>query len=130
MATARANKQHWLSPTGRSLWTLLVFSLLLFLLMIGGAFALPPSICEHPIPPAQSEAELEETDLDMTGTPITSLVGVSRSRKSKGGVSPTPSDASLLLLKASTLPNSLQLVSAVPVGAISQRSGAGISMRC
>jgi len=126
MVTARANKQHWLSPAGRSLWTLPVSGVLLFLLMIGGAGTLFPAAHEHPSTGAPSESGLEDTDTDETPTPAAPLVSVSRSRKTKSGFSPT---ASSLQLNASTLPHTW-LSSALPVGAFAKQNGPGISMRC
>jgi hypothetical protein len=130
MATARANRQHWLSPAGRSFWTSPVSGLLLFLLLLGGPATWLPRAHEQLSTPAQNESEPEDTDADETATPIAPSVGVPRSRKTKGGVSPTPSNASLLLLKAGALPHSRLLISALSVGAFAKRNGAGISMRC
>ena len=130
MATARVNKQHWLLPTGRSLGTVPVFGVLLFLLLIGGAGTSLPSAHELLSTPAHNASELQDTDEDETAAPATTSVGVPRSRKTKGGFSPAPSNVSSLLLNAGALPHSRRLLSALPVGAFAKLNGAGISMRC
>jgi hypothetical protein len=130
MVKARANGQQWLSPAGRSVWAVSVSGLLLFLLMIGGAETLFPAAHALPYTPAQSESEPEDTDEDETATPVVPSVGIPRARKTMGGLLPIPSNSSLLLQNAGTLPHSRQLISALSVGVFAKGNGAGISMRC
>ena len=130
MATTRANKQHWLSPAGRSLWSSPVAGLLLFLLMIGVPATLPPFAYEHLYTQAHNESEPEDTEADETATTVAPLVGVPRSRKTRAGSPPTPSNACSLLLNAGALPHSRLLISALPMGAFAKRNGVGTPLRC
>jgi hypothetical protein len=130
MATARANKPHWLPPAGRSLWVAPVSGVLFFLMLIGGAGTLLPSACEHLFTSASSESEPQDTDEEETVTPAAPSVGVPRSRKTKRGFSPTLAKASTRRLNAGALPHSRQLTLAQPVGAFAERCGAGISLHC
>jgi hypothetical protein len=132
MATARANKQHRLSPTGWPLWTSLVYGLLAFLLLllIGGGATLVSSAHEHLSTQTHNASEPEETEGDETATMVATPVGAPRSRNRRAGFSPTRSNASLLLLNTGSVPNSLLLISALPVGAFAKRNGVGNPMRC
>ena len=128
MATARANNQYWLSPAGRSFWTVAVSALMLSLLIIGGPTTLLPLDYARLATPAQNESEREETEGDESTTIETPLMGVACSRKTWRASRP-PSNVSLLS-EAGTLPRSYQLISALPVRTFAMLTGAGISMRC
>src|SRR5262245_60093999 len=132
MPTARANKQHWLSPAGRSLLTLPVSGVLLFLMLIGGAGTLLPSAYEHLFAPAHNESGPEDPneEEEETATPAAPSVGVPRARKSRTGSPSARSNASSLLLNAGAVLGPRQLISASPVRAVTKPDGAGISLRC
>jgi hypothetical protein len=130
MATAPANKQHGLSPAGRSTWTFRVSGLILFLLSIGGAATLLPLTYEHVATLVHNESEPKDTEEDEAPTPVAPSAVAPHSRKTKSALSPVPKYSSSFLPSAGALPRYCRLLSTLPMSAFAKRSGAGISIRC
>jgi hypothetical protein len=107
-----------------------VVDLLLFLLMIGGAGTLLPAADEPQSPPALSELEPEDTDEDGKGILVAPSVGTPRALNTKGRLSRISAGFTVLQMSADLVPHSHRLISTLPAGALAERCGAGISLRC
>ena len=126
MATA-ANKQHRLSPVGRSLWARPVCCLLLLLMAVGPAS--PSFAGGHLWIPAKNQPDREETEAGETATTTALREGVARSRSARADFPQTPGGSRFLQSPGSS-PHAGQLTTAGLVRAFARRDGPGISMRC